>query len=429
MTTPVLSLPELSVNQSQPHIPLNAALRLLDAAVQAVATYYINDPPDPPGTRYLVGAAPTGAWIGHAQHIAVWNESTFEWLFLVPQVGWLVFLQVASKFYVFNGTVWQPLTTGGSGAATDPLYNAKGDILVGTADNAATRLPIGINTQVLTADSAVATTGVKWAAPAAYLGSGSDPIYNAKGDIVAGTADNAADRVPVGANTQILTADSTKATGVKWAAATGGGSGSGVAADALWNARGDIIAGTGPDEAGTLTVGTNVYVLTADSTTPTGMKWAAPVVATVRGVAASGATISVVATPEQTVPHNGDGRVLFDNLIRDDGGYSNLATFPTRLTVPEAGWYIVQGTVLFSAIANSTIRYSSIVVNNAYSRGNQSYVAGSGLGYYMTSVAVIRLNAGDYVELAVSHTAGSTLTLSRRVGTLPILSIHQLSTI
>lgn len=51
---------------------------------------------------------------------------------------------------------------GGGSVATDSLWNAKGDLAVATADNTATRLAVGTNGQVLTADSAEAG-GVKWA--------------------------------------------------------------------------------------------------------------------------------------------------------------------------------------------------------------------------------------------------------------------------
>jgi hypothetical protein len=46
---------------------------------------------------------------------------------------------------------------------------------------------------------------------------------DAKGDLLAGTADNTIDRLAVGANGTVLTADSAEATGMKWAAAAGGG--------------------------------------------------------------------------------------------------------------------------------------------------------------------------------------------------------------
>lgn len=46
---------------------------------------------------------------------------------------------------------------------------------------------------------------------------------DAKGDLLVGTADNTIGRLAVGTDGQVLTADSTTATGTKWAAAGGGG--------------------------------------------------------------------------------------------------------------------------------------------------------------------------------------------------------------
>jgi hypothetical protein len=57
-------------------------------------------------------------------------------------------------------------TVEGHDILTKKIVDAKGDLLVGTADNAVSRLAAGTNAYVLTADSNEAT-GLKWAAPAA----------------------------------------------------------------------------------------------------------------------------------------------------------------------------------------------------------------------------------------------------------------------
>lgn len=56
----------------------------------------------------------------------------------------------------------------------------------------------------------------------------------------------------------------------------GGGSGNDVVTDDIWNAKGDVAVATGPDAAVALPVGADGEILTADSSEPSGVKWTAP---------------------------------------------------------------------------------------------------------------------------------------------------------
>lgn len=121
---------------------------------------------------------------------------------------------------VWNGTKWAPATITDAGAIPKTLVDAKGDLLTATADNTPARLAVGPDGQVLTADSTQAT-GMKWAATLA------DPTTT-KGDLLARTT-SALARLAVGTDGKVLTADSSTATGLAWATPTGGGGGSSYA--------------------------------------------------------------------------------------------------------------------------------------------------------------------------------------------------------
>jgi len=80
-----------------------------------------------------------------------------------------VTLSIDSTVTTLTGTQTLTNKTLNSPVLTTPTIStidAKGDLLAGTADNTIGRLAIGTNGQILTADSAE-TTGMKWATPAA----------------------------------------------------------------------------------------------------------------------------------------------------------------------------------------------------------------------------------------------------------------------
>jgi len=136
-------------------------------------------------------------------------------------------------------------------ASSSPL-TTKGDVY--GYNTAPARIPVGADTYVLTADSTNAL-GVSWK-PA---GTPTLPVTT-KGDLLG--FNTAAARVPVGTDGYILTADSTQALGLKWAAAP---------ASSPLTTKGDLYGFTTTNAR--VAVGADGQLLTADSTQSAGVAW------------------------------------------------------------------------------------------------------------------------------------------------------------
>ena len=110
-----LSLPFIMPSQAQKHITHNEAIQALDALVQPVVeSRVLASPPATPlaGESYLVPAAATGAWSGHADELAAWQSGA--WHFHDPAPGWQVWVKAEQALYVFDAGLWTPLASLGS---------------------------------------------------------------------------------------------------------------------------------------------------------------------------------------------------------------------------------------------------------------------------------------------------------------------------
>ena len=90
LTTAHLALPYLAAAQAQKHVTHNEALRLIDAMMHlAVEASGATVPPSAPaeGSRYLLGASPSGAWAGKGGMLAIFVDGA--WVFAAPSIGWL----------------------------------------------------------------------------------------------------------------------------------------------------------------------------------------------------------------------------------------------------------------------------------------------------------------------------------------------------
>lgn len=215
-------------------------------ASQAGQTVTITSPalastaPADVGSAAAVGVGTTSARADHV-HRGVTSVQVTSALY-----GAITFAATGSASVSQSG---QTITINATAGATSPL-TTKGDIWVySTVD---TRLPIGTNGQVLTADSAQ-TTGMKWAAVTAYT-----PPVTTKGDLFG--YDTAPTRVPVGADGTFLSADSTQATGVKWA--TPGAATSQAIYSRIVGSAAQVTAGTATDS----TIGAAITAATAGTT-------------------------------------------------------------------------------------------------------------------------------------------------------------------
>jgi hypothetical protein len=104
-----LALPFIEGGELLPDVTLNETLRLLDTLVQlAIVDRDLNAPPGSPaeGQRWIVKASPipTGAWSGHGNHVAAWQDG--GWVFCVPQVGWFAYVIDEGALIAWNGTSW-----------------------------------------------------------------------------------------------------------------------------------------------------------------------------------------------------------------------------------------------------------------------------------------------------------------------------------
>lgn len=112
LISPNLKLPYLAPAQAQKHVTHNEALRQLDAIVQlSVSTIADAAPADSQnGDCVRVGQNPQGAFADKAHQIAAFQDGA--WVFFIPKAGWRSYVVDAAELQVFDGNVWQAISSG-----------------------------------------------------------------------------------------------------------------------------------------------------------------------------------------------------------------------------------------------------------------------------------------------------------------------------
>jgi hypothetical protein len=172
-------------------------------------------------------------------------------------------------------------------------------------------------------------------------------------------------------------------------------------------AKGDLIAGTGSQTFDNVTVGTNGQVLTADSTTATGLKWSTPASATTY----SG--VRLENTAAQTVSSGAWTTLTFNTEVFDTDGFHSTVTNTSRVTIPsgKAGYYMVQAQAMDNG-ENNGRRLIRVTKNGT---ANFAIEGIPGLSVDPASASlqtVVNCAVGDYLEISwYQNWSGGNMTV------------------
>lgn len=205
-----------------------------------------------------------------------------------------------------------------------------------------------------------------------------------------------------GTTDQVLAKNSSTDMDFKWVADA-----TGIPAT-IFDAKGDIIAASAADTAARLAVGTNDQVLMADSSTATGLKWATPAT----GSTFAGWWIYNLDTTI-SIANNTTVIVTFGQEIFDTNGFHSTTTNTSRVTIPsgQAGYYLVYGKIDYTASANNKWS-ANIKKNGTDSIANyQEGTVGGDFNNMSQAVGIAYLSEGDYIELEARQISGGTVNI------------------
>jgi hypothetical protein len=170
-------------------------------------------------------------------------------------------------------------------------------------------------------------------------------------------------------------------------------------------AKGDLIVGTGAATFDNLTVGANGTTLVADSTAATGLKWAAA------GTSFSGALATKSTSQSITGATNTLLTFDTESYGFDTATYHDNTTNNSRMTVPTTGYYRITACVTFDATNNSSYRNVNLLKNGtAVYQSSQGANGVDWTNIPISFVA--SATASDYFELQVYAPPNPTVVMA-----------------
>lgn len=159
---------------------LRAFLQAMDQLINgSVINATTAVPPSSPnnGDAYLLtGGTPSGAWLGQAGNIAVWDTQVTNagtntlnpaWVFYTPQQGWILWNIALAGLYVYNGSAWTSLAGGANFPTNTDITSMTGipNTTINTSGytySDGTNPPIYVGNAATTASGVAGPNGLYW---------------------------------------------------------------------------------------------------------------------------------------------------------------------------------------------------------------------------------------------------------------------------
>jgi hypothetical protein len=185
----------------------------------------------------------------------------------------------------------------------------------------------------------------------------------------------------------------------------------GAVAKSTFTTKGDIVAATAASTISRLGVGTNGQVLTADSTAATGIKWAtASSTPTFVGC-------SLKSTAGVTIPNATATVITWNAENFDTDGFHSTSTNTGRITIPagKAGKYLFIVDVSCDPLG-ATGRRSTSFYKNGTIDAQFEVTPGASTYPSMAGSIIYDLAVGDYIDCRMYQTSGSNQTVAQYQG-------------
>ena len=172
-------------------------------------------------------------------------------------------------------------------------------------------------------------------------------------------------------------------------------------------AKGDLYAGSAANTYTKLTVGSNDQVLTADSTTASGLKWATPA-----GGTSTAVGCSISNSVAQTIGNSSTTTLTFNTEDYDTDAFHSTSSNTGRITIPtgKGGKYFVTTTVNYAGNATG-FRQIRILKNGSTNVAAAIETPGANADMSLTCSIMLTLVAGDYLEVVTFQNSGGNLNV------------------